>query len=336
MCAKLKIIPLLLLAVSFIACNKAAKPVAADRPAFSSDSAYAFIERQMAFGPRVPNSKSHLDCAAWLVRQLRKSGAQVELQKGTLQDYAGRLQPIINIIGHFVPDSVDANKEAILLCAHYDTRAWADEEPLYEDRTYNVPGANDGASGVGVLLEVARQISNLQSATCNNKLSTPVDIIFFDYEDQGTPSLYTGVQRENTWCLGSQLFAAHYTERLQQTELQRQYSFGILLDMVGSPDAIFPKEMYSLQYAQNYVELIWRKAHQLGYGRYFLDKMCYPITDDHYYLNMAGIPCVDIIHYDAGNETGFASWWHTRQDDMRNIDKSTLQAVGEVIMAVIE
>lgn len=311
------------------ACNKPAKQVAVERPAFSADSAYAYIERQMAFGPRVPNSKSHLDCAAWLIRQLRNCGAQVELQKGTLQDYAGRLQPIINIIAHFAPDSIDAQKEAVLLCAHYDTRAWADEEPLYDDRMYNVPGANDGASGVGVLLEVARQLSLKPAAQ-------PIDIIFFDYEDQGTPSTYTGVQRENTWCLGSQLFAAHYADRLKTVDMQRPYRFGILLDMVGSPDAIFPKEMYSIEYAQNYVELIWRKAHQLGYGRYFLDKMTYPITDDHYYLNIAGIPCVDIIHYDGRNESGFASWWHTRQDDMRNIDKSTLQAVGEVVMAVIE
>ena len=324
-----KLTLILLASLCLVACNKSAKPVTATHPDFSADSAYAYIERQMAFGPRVPNSKAHLDCAAWLIRQLRNSGAQVELQKGTLQDYAGRLQPIINIIAHFTPDSANAQKDAVLLCAHYDTRAWADEEPLYEDRAYNVPGANDGASGVGVLLEVARQLRN-------KTLTQPIDIIFFDYEDQGTPSSYTGVQRENTWCLGSQLFAAHYSERLKTAESQRPYRFGILLDMVGSPDAIFPKEMYSLEYAQNYVELIWRKAHQLGYGRYFLDKMSYPITDDHYYLNIAGIPCVDIIHYDANNETGFASWWHTRQDDIRNIDKSTLQAVGEVVMAVVE
>ena len=326
---KRNLVLLIVAALCLAACNKSAKTVTTTRPAFSADSAYAYIEQQLEFGPRVPNSKGHLDCAAWLVRQLRNRGAVVELQKGALQDYAGRLQPIINIIAHFEPDSAAANKEAVLLFAHYDTRAWADEEPLYEDRKYNVPGANDGASGVAVLLEVARQLS-LKPAP------QPIDIIFFDYEDQGTPSIYTGVQRENTWCLGSQLFAAHYAERLQTTDVQRPYRFGILLDMVGSPDAVFPKEMYSIQYAQNYVELIWRKAHQLGYGRYFLDKMTYPITDDHYYLNLAGIPCVDIIHYDGANETGFASWWHTRQDDMRNIDKSTLQAVGEVVMAVIE
>ena len=303
-----------------LSCSKGVKPVATVRPAFNGDSAYAFVEHQLSFGPRVPNSKGHMDCAVWLVQQLQRYGAQVELQKGTLLDYANRPQQIINIIGHFAPDSAS---ERTLLFAHYDTRAWCDEEELYEDRLYNVPGANDGASGVAVLLEVARQLSL-------DSLAKPVDIVFFDYEDQGTPHTYTGVQREDTWCLGSQLFAMQYPNRSER------YRFGILLDMVGAPNAVFPREMYSLQYASNYVELIWRKAHALGYGRYFVDKMSYPITDDHYYLNLAGIPCVDIIHYDANNNNGFADWWHTRQDDIQNVDKNTLQAVGEVVLAAIE
>jgi Zn-dependent M28 family amino/carboxypeptidase len=311
------------LLVLLVGCNRSGKPVSVERPSFSGDSAYAYVEHQLAFGPRVPHSKGHTDCAVWLVQQLKRFGAQVELQKGTLPDYAGRPQPIINIIGHF-PSSVAGNPSPIILCAHYDTRAWCDEEELYEDRTYNVPGANDGASGVAVLLEVARQIGADSSL-----LKQPVDIVFFDYEDQGTPRIYTGVQRENTWCLGSQLFAMQYPNK------QARYRFGILLDMVGAPDAVFPREMYSTQYAQNYVEQIWRKAHQLGYGRYFVDKNSFPITDDHYYLNLAGIPCVDIIHYDTQYATGFASWWHTRQDNIQNVDKSTLQAVGEVVLSVV-
>lgn len=314
---------LLFVAALFLSCTK---PVTTNvtRPAFSGDSAFMFVEKQLSFGPRVPNSKGHTDCAVWLIQQLRHFGAQVELQKGSLPDYSGRVQPIINIIGHFYPDSTAGSLPAVLLCAHYDTRAWCDEEELYEDRMFNVPGANDGASGVAVLLEIARQLGQKDS------LKQPVDIVFFDYEDQGTPRIYTGVQRENTWCLGSQLFAMQYPDR------QVRYRYGILLDMVGAPDASFPREMYSMQYAQNYVELIWRKAHQLGYGRYFLDKASFPITDDHYYLNLAGIPCVDIIHYDSRNAAGFANWWHTRQDDIQNVDKNTLQAVGEVVLAVIE
>ena len=319
---------LLLFVVLLPACDKSVKPTQVDRPAFNSDSAYAYVEKQLAFGPRVPNSKAHMDCAVWLIQELCRHGAVVELQKGTMPDYSGRVQQVINIIGHFRPAAtLNSQLSTIILCAHYDTRAWCDEEPIYEDRFYNVPGANDGASGVAVLLEVARQF-----AADSARLKQPVDIVFFDYEDQGTPRTYTGVQREDTWCLGSQMFAQQYLSAENNTA----YHFGILLDMVGAPDAVFPRELYSTQYAQNYQELIWRIAHTLGYGRYFVDKASYPITDDHYYLNKAGIPCVDIIHYDSHNSSGFASWWHTRQDDIHNVDKTTLQAVGEVILATVQ
>ena len=320
------------------ACGK--KQAVISRPSFSSDSAYAYIERQMAFGPRVPNSNAHMQCAVWLIEQLKAFGAEVELQKGFMPDYKGDNQQIYNIIGHFTPvqrDSASHASARILLGAHYDTRPWCDEEDDYSDRFYNVPGANDGASGVGVLLEVARQIglriSNSEQSERSNSpqggLSTPVDIIFFDCEDMGTPRVYTGAEREDTWCLGSQLWATNYAKN--QTAV---YSFGIILDMVGAPDAVFPLEMYSTQYASNYQHQIWRAAEQLGYGAMFSKQQSYPITDDHYYINyIAGIPCVDVIHYDIRNATGFPHWWHTRNDNMDNISKSTLQAVGEVVMS---
>ncbi len=309
--------------VGLVSCSK--KPVVADRPAFNSDSAYAFIERQMAFGPRVPNSAAHTQCAVWLIEQLRAFGAEVELQKGFMPDYRGANQQIYNIIGHFGTTET-FTRARILLGAHYDTRPWCDEEAEYENRFYNVPGANDGASGVGVLLEVARQLGQ---RLADSTLYTPVDIIFFDCEDMGTPQFYTGAEREDTWCLGSQLWAMQYARNKLS-----MYQYGVILDMVGAPDAFFPKEMYSSHYAQNYQEKIWRSAAQLGYGALFSEQQSYPITDDHYYVNyLAGVPCVDIIHYDVRNATGFASWWHTRNDDMSNISKTTLQAVGEVIMS---
>lgn len=305
------------------ACGK--KQAAIDRPAFCADSAYSYIERQMAFGPRVPNSASHMQCAVWLIEQLRACGAEVELQKGFMPDYSGKNQQIYNIIGHFYTEQT-ASRPRILLGAHYDTRPWCDEEPDYQDRFYNVPGANDGASGVGVLLEVARQLG-LQMA--DSTFKTPVDIVFFDCEDMGTPRVYTGAEREDTWCLGSQLWAANYMRQMNP-----KYRFGIVLDMVGAPDAFFPREMYSTNYAANYQQQIWSAAKQLGYGAMFSDQQSYPITDDHYYVNyIAGIPCVDVIHYDVRNATGFPFWWHTRQDNMDNISKSTLQAVGEVVMS---
>lgn len=316
----------LLSLVLLTACSK--KQAVVPRPDFSSDSAYAYIERQMAFGPRVPNGAAHMQCAVWLIEQLRANGAEVELQKGFMPDYRGNSQQIYNIIGHFATPET-ASRPRILLGAHYDTRPWCDEEADYSDRFYNVPGANDGASGVGVLLEVARQLG-LQME--DSAFRTPVDIIFFDCEDMGTPHIYTGEEREDTWCLGSQLWATNYAQKTESSN--PQYRFGIILDMVGAPDAFFPREMYSTNYAANYQQQIWRAAEQLGYGAMFSSQQSYPITDDHYYINyIAGIPCVDVIHYDIRNATGFPSWWHTRNDDMDNISKSTLQAVGEVVMS---
>ena len=315
------------------ACGK--KQAVISRPSFSSDSAYAYIERQMAFGPRVPNSNAHMQCAVWLIEQLKAFGAEVELQKGFMPDYKGDNQQIYNIIGHFTPShqGEGLSRPRILLGAHYDTRPWCDEEEDYSERFYNVPGANDGASGVGVLLEVARQLG---LRVADSTLSTPVDIIFFDCEDMGTPRVYTGAEREDTWCLGSQLWATNYANniKLSNSEASNGYQYGIILDMVGAPDAVFPLEMYSTQYASNYQHQIWRAAEQLGYGSMWVKQQSYPITDDHYYINyIAGIPCVDVIHYDIRNATGFPHWWHTRNDNMDNISKSTLQAVGEVVMS---
>lgn len=315
----MKKILFVVVSLALIACG-GKKTTHVQRPSFSADSAYAYIETQMSFGPRVPNGQAHTDCAVYLIQKLRSFGAEVELQKGMMPDYSGRQQTIYNIIAHL---NTSAAGQPILLCAHYDTRPWCDEEEVYQDRFLNVPGANDGASGVGVLLEVARQMKDSAFVGKN-----PVDIVLFDCEDMGTPSFFTGTQRENTWCLGSQLWAS-------QNDID--YKFGILLDMVGAPDAQFPKEYFSIQYAENYVERVWRAAESLGYGKYFVDQLAYPITDDHYYVNtIAGVPCIDIIHYDARNQTGFAEWWHTREDDMQNINPATLKAVGEVVMEVIK
>lgn len=317
--------------LGLVACQSKPKTTAiADvRCPFSADSAYSYISQQMAFGPRVPLSSAHKACGDWLVEELQRLGAQVEEQYGTMIDYAGEEQEIRNIIAR-IPGTTPA---AIMLCAHWDTRPWSDEEEDYDDRFTPVPGANDGASGVGVILEIARQLQCLRSTDMATSLPT-VEIIFFDCEDKGTPTHYTGPERNDSWCLGSQYWAKAYAKTPVQE--RRKYQYGILLDMVGDPSATFPKEYFSTRYAANHVENIWHVAQRLGYGRYFIAQPSYPITDDHLYVNtIAGIPCVDIIDYKVNNQTGFADWWHTQRDDMRNINKQTLQAVGETVMTTI-
>lgn len=297
---------------------------------FVADSAYAYIQAQVYLGARVPGTDAHQQCRDWIMRQLQQWGVSVYEQQGEMVDYQGKMQPVRNIVAHI--EGTAQSMPAVMLCAHWDSRPWCDEEDEYDNRFLPVPGANDGASGVGVLMEIARQLQILR----NDKsiLFPSIDIVLFDCEDMGTPTHYTGKQREHTWCLGSQWWAKCYA----QTPIDKRvrYQYGILLDMVGDPSATFPKEYYSMHYAPSYTERIWRIASSLGYGRYFIAQNAYPIVDDHYYVNtIAGIPCVDIIDYKVNTETGFPDWWHTQRDDMRNINKQTLQAVGETVINVI-
>ena len=322
--------------------------VSAGGLSFSGDSAYAYVAGQVAFGPRVPGTDAHHDCVQYIGRTLERFGATVEIQTGEVMRYDGEWQHVANICAYLPADSAYQGEKAVLLCAHYDSRPWADQEEDYSHRMSPIPGANDGASGVGVLMEVARQWQNL------SERKRPVEIVLFDCEDMGTPQFYTGKQREHTWCLGAQLWARtivdsrkskvesglsaqrSVSESGQSSVSAAVYAYGILLDMVGDPNASFPREYYSEQYAGKYVEKIWRTAEQLGYAHRFVSTRSYPITDDHYYVNtIAKIPCVDIIHYVPGSETGFAWWWHTHSDDMRNVNPGTLQEVGKVVMAVL-
>lgn len=297
---------------------------------FAADSAYAYIQAQVDFGARVPGTYAHQQCRDWIMSQFQQWGISIYEQQGEMIDYQCKMQPVRNIVAHI--EGTEKSMPAVLLCAHWDSRPWCDEEDEYDNRFLPVPGANDGASGVGVLMEIARQLQILRND--ESVLFPSIDIVLFDCEDMGTPTHYTGKQREHTWCLGSQWWAKCYA----QTSIDKRvkYQYGILLDMVGDPSATFPKEYYSMRYAPAYTERIWHIASSLGYGRYFTVQNAYPIVDDHYYINtIAGVPCVDIIDYKMNTETGFPDWWHTQRDDMRNINKQTLQAVGETVMNVI-
>ncbi len=287
------------------------------RPTFSSDSAYHFIETQVSFGPRVPNSEAHLKTAFYLENKLNSYGLEVSLQKAEVVAFDNTVLKIINIIGSYNPDS----KKRIMLFAHWDTRPFADQDT--KDRGKAIDGANDGGSGVGVLLEVARQLQL-------KKPDIGVDIFFFDAEDYGQPSDDMRKRKAGTWCLGSQYWAnnPHITNY--------NADFGILLDMVGAKNAIFTREAWSMGYAPQIVNKVWGIANALGYGNHFNYQQTNHVgEDDHVYINkIAGIPSIDIIQYDptTGN---FAPHWHTHEDNMAIIDKRTLQAVGETILATV-
>ena len=289
-------------------------------PVFDADSAYAYIEKQVAFGPRVPNTEAHKACADYLATELERHGAEIYIQEAVLTAYNGDKLNARNIIGAFN----SATTRRILLFAHWDTRPYADSDPNPANHTKPFDGADDGGSGVGVLLEIARQIGA-------NAPEVGIDIIFFDAEDYGIPTFAEGYYQSDTWCLGSQFWAKNPHVRNYKAE------FGILLDMVGSKGATFYKERTSIQYAGRYVENVWTTARKLGYGKYFIQANGGMITDDHLYINqIRRIPSIDIINYNPeDSNTGFGVYWHTVNDNMRIIDKETLKAVGQTVLEVI-
>lgn len=320
----MKLSLLLILVVFMSSCQqKSTQPAVTTHPevevpAFSADSAYKFIETQVAFGPRIPNTKPHRACAEYLSATLQRYGAQVENQNFQARAFDGTLLNGVNIIGSFNPDA----GKRILLFAHWDTRPWSDHDP--DPANYDVPvtGANDGASGVGVLLEVARLLGQ-------HSPSVGIDIVFFDAEDYGAPEGF----RDNdghTWCLGSQ----HWSRNPHQKGYKATY--GILLDMVGARGATFYKEQISEYYAPDIVRKVWSAAHKLGFQQYFIDQPGGSITDDHLYVNkLAGIPSINIIQYNPNSEKGFGDYWHTVNDTMENVDRGTLNAVGSTVMYII-
>ncbi len=286
-------------------------------PMFNADSAYLYVAQQLNFGYRVPNTKAHKKTAKWLADQLRLRGANVIEQEMQVMAYDNTMLNATNIIGEFNPDA----KNRILLYAHWDSRPYADHDMNPAKHNKPIAGANDGASGVGVLLELARLISIEQPRV-------GVDIIFFDAEDYGTPEFYKGPQKDDTWALGAQYWA----KRPHRPGYTAKY--GILLDMVGAKDARFPKEAFSKYFAPSVQDKVWKQAAELGYADMFVDEKGGAITDDHYYVNtIAKIPSIDIIHLEQNG--GFFPYWHTTGDDLDKIDPVTLGAVGDVITNIV-
>ena len=288
-------------------------------PDFNADTAYMFVDKQVSFGPRVPNTAGHIACGDYLVAQLKRFGADVTEQNATVTAYDGTKLKARNIIGSYGLDK----KNRVLLFAHWDTRPYADHDANSDNHYKPILGANDAGSGVGVLLEIARIIQS-QSPEVG------VDIIFFDAEDYGPPAFMDKQPEGEWWCLGSQ----YWSKNPHVPNYKAKY--GILLDMVGAADPTFYKEYFSKQYAAGIIEKVWSTARQLGYGRYFIDKNEGAVTDDHIPVNEnLRIPSIDIIDHKVGAEHGFFPQWHTQKDDMSIINKETLQAVGQTVLEVV-
>ena len=282
---------------------------------FDADSAYSYVAAQCAFGERVPNTDAHRRCGDYLAGELRRHGATVTEQHATLTAFDGTKIEARNIIGEYYPDK----RQRILLLAHWDCRPWADNDPDAGKRQQPVMGANDGASGVGVLLEIARILSR-------NEPEMGIDILLTDAEDWGN----SGASDDSSWALGTQ----HWVDNPHRNGYQYP-SFGILLDMVGDRNAKFLKEYFSVQSASGVVGKLWTTAAKLGYDNYFIDTRGGAMTDDHVFLIRAGIPCVDIIDQRMDNDTGFCPQWHTSFDTMKHIDRSTLKAVGQTVTTML-
>ena len=294
-------------------------------PVFDADSAYAFVKAQTDFGPRVPLTAAHEQCCEWLVAKLSEYADTVMVQEFRTRLYNNIGIDGKNIIASFNPKAA----KRIVLCAHWDSRPYADHDPDEANWNHPIDGANDGASGVGVLIENARCFHN---QPLHDKLG--VDIILFDLEDYG-PRQDQAEQyyddRRNNWALGSQHWSA------QPHVPGYRASFGILLDMVGGSEPNFMKEYYSQGYAAALSNKVWHLAQDLGYRQYFVNELGDPISDDHLPMNeIAGIPTIDIIDLrpESSNQS-FPETWHTLNDNIEHIDKATLGMVGNLLNNVV-
>ncbi len=320
-----KIIVYLTLTLFIFSCNSATQKKQSKTlkqvniPNFNSDSAYDFIAKQVAFGPRVPNSEAHIACGNYLISTLNRLCDTVIVQKAQLLAFDGLLLNARNIIGSFKPNRA----KRIMLCAHWDTRPFADQDETKKNEP--IQGANDGGSGVGVLLEIARLFST-------QKPDVGIDLILFDAEDYGQPSESKFKKMEHSYCLGSQYWA----QNLHKSNYYAKY--GILLDMVGGYEAVFTQELGSVTFAPKALKKIWDTASQIGYGDRFLFQKTSLVIDDHLYINQLAkgrVPTIDIIEYDANTRSNFYKHWHTHEDKLKNIDKKTLKAVGQTVIHVV-
>lgn len=314
---------LVLLAIAMAACKSNTKPVAEPQPVgpeFQSDSAYAHIARQCEFGARVMNTKAHDDCGQWIAAKFRSYGMEVELQTANLKAFDGTELRSTNIIAHHNPEA----EARIIIASHWDSRPWADNDADSTKHRQPVMAANDGASGVGVMMELARLLQHADS------INIGIDFVCFDAEDYGAPYWAESQLDDEGFALGAAYWASHLAPNYKAM-------YGILLDMVGGQGAKFYQEGMSLHYAPDVVDRVWSAARGAGYGSFFPMEQGAMVTDDHVPVNQqAGIKMIDIInHYPNCPQSSFGPTWHTATDDLQHIDKATLKAVGQTLVQLI-
>ncbi len=289
-------------------------------PDFNADSTYSFTEKQVSFGPRVTGSEAHRKCGDWAVAKFKEYGCKVIEQPFDARIYDGSVKKARNITAQINPEA----SMRIFISAHWDSRNIAEEDKDPAKQKQAILGADDGATGVATLIEIARI---LQANPLAKNLG--VDLVMFDAEDLGKNDDETG----KSWGLGSQ----HWAGNPPVPNYQARY--GILLDMVGAKNAIFPKEAFSQKYAPEIQDKIWQIAHEVGYSGFFSMDKCNGVTDDHFFVNDIGkIPTIDIINLDLSPGNGgyrFGAYHHTHDDNMSIVDKSTLKAVGQTLLHVI-
>ena len=289
-------------------------------PQFDADSAYHFVASQVACGYRTPGSEGQRRCADYLVRQMRRWCDTVIVQDFPTTLWDGREVRGKNIIASIESRGDSLSNKRVLLAAHWDSRLWADHDPDPANHRKPFDGANDGASGVGVLMELARAIAT-------QPLDVAVDFVFFDVEDQGVPD-WADTYKDDSWCLGSQYWSRnphvpYYTA-----------VYGVLLDMVGTQKPRYTKEQISRQFAGNIMNKMWAVADAIGYGGIFVNTDTDPILDDHYYVNrLAGIPMIDVVQNNQG--CSFFKHWHTMDDNMKHVECKSLKTIGEVLLKML-
>ena len=317
----------LLLAVALVAGCSHKKPSAplpakgidytqVQAPQPNADSAFRFVQEQVAFGFRIPGSEAWRRCAEYIAARMGRWCDTVVLQDFHTTLWDGSRVPGRNIVASINPDA----SRRVLLAAHWDSRMWADHDPDDANHRTPVPGANDGASGAAVLMEMARVMSALPP-------SVGVDFVFFDVEDQGLPE-WSERYEDNTWCKGSQ----HWAQNRHIPYYTAVY--GILFDMVGTDQPRFTREQVSRYYAPGLTDKLWSAASALGFGNIFVNQETDPILDDHMYVNqIAGIPMVDIVQNSP--TTSFFSHWHTTTDDLEAVNAETMRIVATVAMKTV-